>query len=334
MFDRQDRGFFGMQMCPRSEPILLPLAPTIALAIAEYLRLVTWEYYINLTHSRERSINISDCDSLANWQQNLPVRRVPTSQYQYVSPIAHQLAAKLQLTPLEICQNLQLCSFDLPSDRNSGMEIDVWYSEAGDIYFQLDPRSISLWLNYLHDLPYEKLAIFATRSIPATAIDASSLSVPLYAHARCRSQLALASAERIVSLSMTWQLTTPDWLVSHLPPQPRSDLSHAENRRRTQQTLIFDHQVEERLIHALMDVLDGLWSLHPEERIKTSKLHRFTLDLARCWLEFQRHCQIFDTTKSQNPHLAIARCGLTAICHRYLELLLEDCLGVGVLGEL
>jgi hypothetical protein len=323
-----------MQMCPRSEPILLPLAPTIAGAIAQYLRLVTWEYYINLPRDRDRSTNISTSDSLATWQQNLPVRQVPTSQYQYVSPIAHQLAAKLQLTPLEICQNLQLSVLAIPSSPNSGLEIDVWYADSGDIYLQLASHSISLWLSYLHDLPSQELPQPNFRSIPTTEIAPSSLSVALYAHARCRSQLALASAERSISLSASWQLTTPDWLVCDLSPPPRSDLSHAENRRRTQKTLIFRHEVEQRLIHALMAVFDGLWNLHPAEGVKTSKLQRFTLDLARCWLEFHRHCQIFDTTKSQNPRLAVARCGLTAICHRYLELLLADYLGVSVLGEL
>ena len=324
-----------MQMCPRSELILLPLAPTIAGAIAEYLRLVTWEYYINLTRDLDRSTNISASDSRANWQQNLPVRRVPTSQYQYVSPIAHQLAAKLQLTPLEICKNLQLSGLAIPSVTNSGLEIDIWYADSGDIYLQVDPRSISLWLSYLHDLPSEELSQPNWRSsVSTTAIDTASLSVVLYAHARCRSQLALASAERLISLSATWQLTTPDWLVCDLSPPPRSDLSHAQNRRRTQQMLIFEHQVEERLVHALMDVFDGLWRLPPDERVKTSKLQRFTLDLTRCWLEFQRHCQIFDTTKSQNPRLAVARCGLTAISHRLLEVLLEDYLGVSILGEL
>jgi hypothetical protein len=324
-----------MQMCPRSEPILLPLAPTIAGAIAEYLRLVTWEFYINLCRDRHRDGNISASDSLANWEQNLPVRRVPTSQYQYVSPIAHQLAAKLKLTPLEICQNLQLSILAIPIGTNYCLEIDVWYVDSGDIYIQLAPQSISLWLNYLHNLPCEELSAVANRSsLPATAIDASSLSVAVYAHARCCSQLTLASAERAISLSASWQLITPDWLVFGLPSQPRSDLSHTENRRRTQQMLIFEHLVEKRLIHTLMDVLDGIWSLRPEERVKTSKLQRFTLDLACGWLEFHRHCHIFDTTKRQNPHLAIARCGLTAICRRLLELLLENYLGVTALREL
>lgn len=324
-----------MQMCPRSKPILLPLAPTIAGAIAEYLRLVTWEFYINLRRDRNRDGNISASDSLANWQQNLPVRRVPTSQYQYVSPIAHQLAAKLKLTPLEICQNLHLSLIDIPIGTNYCLKMDVWYVDSGDIYIQLDPRSISLWLNYLHDLRCEELSAVANRSyFPATTIDTSSLSLALYAHARCRSQLALASAERLISLSATWQLTTPDWLVCNILSRSISDPSHAQNRLRTQQILVFEHHVEERLIHALMDVFDGIWRLQPDERVKTSKLQRFTLDFARCWLEFHRHCQIFDTTKTQNPRLAVARCGLTAISHRYLELLLADYLGVSVLGEL
>jgi hypothetical protein len=327
--------FFGMQMCPRSEPILLPLAPTIAGTIAEYLRLVTWEYYINQPHDRDRATNISASDSLANWQQNLPLRRVPTSQYQYVSPIAHQLAAKLQLTPVELCQKLQVAILARSIDTHSYLEMDVWYAESGNIYFRLDPRSISLWINYLHDLPRQELSQpIAHSAVTVPESDNLSLSVAIYAHARCCSQLALASTERLIALSASWQLTTPDWLVGDLHSQHIRDLSHSKNGLTAQQTLIFGHRVEERLIHALMDVLDGLWSLRPEERVKTAKFQRFALDLAHCWLDFQRHCQIFDTTTSQNPRLAVARCGLTAICRRYLEVLLEDYLGVTALREL
>jgi hypothetical protein len=357
MFDLGDR-VFGMRIFPLSESILLPLAPTIAGTIAEYLRLVTIKYYTDRPQNEDtpeigadavakapvmpaeklhqRTSDRSASDSSINLRIDIPIRRVPTSQYQYVSPIAHRLAAKLQLTPLDICQNL-------PSPIQAGvvgklddLEMDVWYDESGYIYFQLHPRSIVTWLNYLHDLPGDAMPppIYLPESIVDRIFDPSSLSVAIYAHARCCSVLALASTEQLISLSATWQITTPDWLVCDFPAQPASDLSHSKNRLTPQPTLIFDHSAEERLIHALMDVLDGVWSIRGEEGVKTAKFHRFALDLARCWLEFYRHCQIFGIVKRQNPRLAIARCGLTAICRHFLQVLLKDYLEVAAPNEL
>ena len=323
-----------MRMFPFSASILLPLAPTIAGTIAEYLRLVTTEFYINPPHTCERTTDLSCSDLLATWQLKLPIRRVPTSQYQYVSPIAHRLAAKLQLTPLEICQNL-------PSPIQAGavgnldrLEMDVWYEESGYIYFQLCRRSIVTWLNYLHDMPLETLPPQIYPTGADSEFDPSSLSVAIYAHARCCSVLTLARTEQLISLSTTWQVTTPDWLVRDFSPQYPCDPSHAKNRLTAQPTLIFEHSVEEWLIHTLMDVLDGIWSVRAEESVQTAKFDRLALDLARCWLEFHRHCQIFGTAKRQNPRLTIARCGLTAICRRYLQVLLEDYLGVEAPREL
>ena len=340
-------------MYPRSESILLPLAPTIAGTIAEYLRLAIIEYYINRPQNVDnvaigtaiagakdlsmpaeklhlRTSDGSASDSPINLRIEIPIRRVSTSPYQYVSPIAHRLAAKFHITPLEICQNLRSPIQAGVTSTLDRLEIDAWYDDSGYIYFQLSPRSIVNWLNYLHDLPGDALPppIYPPESVIDRAFDPSSLSVAIYAHARCCSVLTLARTEQLISLSATWQITTPDWLVFGFPAQPARDLSHPKNRLTPQPMLIFEHSVEERLIHALMDVLDGVWSIRGEEGVKTAKFHRFALDLARCWLEFYRHCQIFGTAKRQNPRLTIARCGLTAICRHYLQVLLEDYLEV------
>ncbi len=344
-----------MRIFPLSESILLPLAPTIAGTIAEYLRLVTIKYYTARPQNEDtpaiwadrdllrpaeklhqRTSDSSASDSSINLRIELPIRRVPTSQYQYVSPIAHRLAAKLRSTPLEICQNLPLPVQAGVIGNLDNLEMDVWYDESGYIYFQLHPRSIVTWLNYLHDLPRDALPppISLPESVIDREFDPSSLSVAIYAHARCCSVLALARTDRLISLSATWQITTPNWLVCHFPPQHTCDLSHSKNRLIPQPTLIFEHSVEERLIHALMDVLDGVWSVRSEEGVKIAKFHRFALDLARSWLDFHRHCQIFGTTKRQNPHLAIARCGLTAICRHYLQALLKDYLEITAPTEL
>jgi hypothetical protein len=76
------------------------------------------------------------------------------------------------------------------------------------------------------------------------------------------------------------------------------------------------------LIQVLMDVLDGIYGDRPQNWSKLS------FRLAECWLEFDRDCRIFGDTKRQNPQLAIARCGLTAISRHYLQVLLEEYLGV------
>jgi predicted solute-binding protein len=65
-----------------------------------------------------------------------------------------------------------------------------------------------------------------------------------------------------------------------------------------------------------------------------SRREGMTIDLAQSWLEFYRHCQIFGDIKHQNPRQDIARCGLTAISRRYLQVLLENYLGVNAAEEL
>ncbi len=299
-----------MQIFPWSDSILLPLTPTIGGAIAAYLQWATQEFYTNLAPIGDR-IPAQLPNQLPPFgRMELSLRRLPTLPYQYVSAIANRLAAKLSSTPVEICQYLQP-PVDPPTVNPSEcLELRCWYNSAGYIYFQLPPKSIATWLNYIHDLP------------PADRleIDRSPLSIDiaLYAHARCCSLLSLASAEKLVSINDRWQMT----------PCPASIFNDDRGLDRliAEPMLIFGSPVEERLIHALMDVLDGIWMTIGDDRLQRSQLHRLTIELARSWLEFHRYCRVFGTHR-HHPQLAIARCGLTAISRRYLQVLLEDYLG-------
>ncbi len=153
-----------MQICPRSKLILLPLAPTIAGTIADYLRFACGEFYVSLPQNCDRSHDLLAMDSCMSWLLEIPLRRVPTSQYQYVSPIAHRLAAKLQLTPLEICQQLQSQFHSLQIEQTvRSLELLYWYDDAGNLYFQITDRSILTWLHYLHDLPLDAIPIQSYR---------------------------------------------------------------------------------------------------------------------------------------------------------------------------
>ena len=343
-----------MKISPIADKILLPLAPTIAGTIADYLQLMTQEVYIYLSQNCD---NV-DPDLLQNrfwhWQFEKSIRLVSTSQYQYVSAIAHRLAAKLSLTPLEICQNLQPDSSAVIVDPNFCLELCCWYNDAGYIYFQISPRSIAVWLNYIHDLPLNlQLGTIAARDDDLSPL--GSVNLAIYAHARCCSLLKLADAEKLVAITANWQITTPDRSIGG------NDRRYLKNPGITELTSIFEHSVEYRLIHALMEVLDGLYGdnlqiVSPEqsklsraevvestggivrrnssEKIRPPNWTKLTIDLAQSWLEFYRHCRIFGDLNSQNPRLAIARCGLTAISRRYLQVLLENYLGIKASIEL
>ncbi len=297
---------------PLSDSVLVPLGSTIMGEITNYLRLVTQKIYINLPSGHDKIVTKPPLE--------LSMRRVSTALYQYVSPIAHQLAPKLGLTPTEVCQSFQIQIESANVHNAPYLELDCWFTDASYIYFQLTPNAIASWLDYVRDLPLD----FQAGRIAA---DRSPSSLVLYAHARCCSCLRLARAEKLILLDGAepaqyshWQITTPDWLIC--------DRNSIDTCPKIDRRLVFELPVEHQLIHALMDVLDGICGDRSQNWAKLA------LHLAQNWLEFDRYCQIFGDTRHQNPRLAIARCGLTAISRRYLQVLLEDYLGVRAPSEL
>jgi hypothetical protein len=355
-----------------TDPILLPLAPTITGIIAEYLQSIARKLYINALHNcdvvgTQRSPELAvlaqhDGFNISRDAYSKSIRQVPTLPYQYVSTIAHQWAAKLSLTSLAICQQIR-SSMPAIAIADERLELDCWYNEAGYIYFQLTPRSIVNWLNYIHDLPLEidrDENAFAGRLYPQrSSREATSMcysaEIAVYAHARCCSVLKLARAEKLVEIADNWQINPIDWRT-----MIRSDPSSNEDRRKTQSAILFEEPGETHLIQALMKVLDGIYNncLPPEcmrqlsiegeifavmgqfippaeiATIRSPDWQQLTIDLAQNWLEFYRDCRMFGDIKHQNPRLAIARCGLTAISRRYLQVLLETYLDVSAVVEL
>ena len=317
------------------------MASTIAGAIVEYLQLMIRNVVVNSAEnfndingglSSELS---SEYPSPQDFAES--IRLVPTSPYQYVSTIAHQLAARSSLTPVEICQELLLSTTEMEIDRSARLEICCGYNEAGYSYFQLMPESVMTWLNYIHDLPIDLCLDRDRVSSPIPSID-----VAIYAHARCCSLLKLAETSRLVTITPNWQISTPELFW-------QSQSSCRENQLRAASGSIFNTLAEDRLIHTLMEVLDSIYSdnlqLNSRESAPKhssgSRRHRrqpnwakLTIDLAHSWLEFYRHCRIFGDLQRQNPQLAIARCMLTAIARRYLQLLLENYLGISAAVEL
>lgn len=324
---------------PVSSPLLLPLAPTIAGTIANYLQLMTREVFGNLSHNCDNVVPKLPPDLCGHWQFEQSLKLVTSSPYQYVSTIAHRLAAKSPLTPMEICHHLQP-PIGVAIDPRCCLELGCWFNDAGYIYFELTPRSIGLWLNYIHDLP---LTIDPTARLSAPTI-------AIYAHARCCSVLQLAQSEKLVAITADWQISTA--------------LSWLENTSTAELSSILNYPAQQRLIHALMAVLDGIYSdmrvvspqlpsgivggaapflrnatptenrPDPIAQIRSPNWTKLTLDLAQSWLEFYRDCRIFGDVQRQNPQLAIARCGLTAISRRYLQVLLENYLGISALSQL
>jgi hypothetical protein len=344
-------GGVCVKIFPCSDPILLPLAPTIARAIADYLQSIAQKPNLNsLQKNSARDVIELQPDLYWHGQFQRSIRQIPTSQYQYVSTIAHQLAAKSARTPLEICQNIDI---PIPTlkvvEQSVHLELDCWYNEASYIYFQLAPRSIKVWLNYIHDLPLKQIS-FNVTSTPTESLEkpllgtsGTRIDLAIYAHARCCSLLKLAANEKLIQLTTTWQISTSNCLV---------DVVDIKNRLTTESSYICEHPVEQQLIWTLMAVLDAIYSdLQQLDSSQTESIgqisvggfngHRklpnwtkLTINLAQSWLEFDRHCQIFGDIKQKNPRLAIARCMLTAISRRYLQVLLETYLNIEAAVEL
>ena len=341
-----------MKIFPLTDSILLPLAPTIVGTIAAYLQSITQQIDIK-PHSQSCANEIGklQLDLSEQWQFQRSIRQIPTSQYQYVSTIAHQLAAKSALTPLEICQQLHhshSALTDLHSrpealqDRSISLELSAWYNQASYIYVQFTPRSIEIWLNYIHDLPLDRLDLnlpsqsagLDRLAVPTAApITLESIDLAIYAHARCCALLKLAATEKLVTVTANWQIITPNWSTA---------ASSGANQPPAELDCIFDHVVEQRLIQTLMAVTAAIHGPNRPLIIGQSTSSpcqppnwpRLTIDLAQSWIEFHRHCQIFGDLRRDNPRLAVARCQLTAISRRYLQVLLEYYLDAVVLFEL
>lgn len=334
--------FFG------SDTIIIPVTSTIARAIAEYLQLIIPKV---VTNSAENFNNIrenlstelsAEYPSPQDFAES--IRLVPTSQYQYVSTIAHRLAARSSLTPVEICQELLLSTASITVNHSSRLEMSCWYNEAGYSYFQLTPESVMIWLNYIHDLPIN-FCLNQDCVLPPML----DINVAIYAHARCCSLLKLAETSRLVTITPNWQISTPNPVIENGSSRELRQTSYRENQLRAASRGIFNTIVEDRLIHSLMAVLDGIYGDHLQLNAPTSEPNysggfrrykrqpnwaKLTIDLAQSWLEFYRHCRILDNLHRHNPHLAIARCMLTAISRRYLQVLLENYLGIKATVEL
>jgi hypothetical protein len=320
-----------MKIFPCSEPILLPLVPTFAGAIADYLQLMALQVRVTSPHNCDNLATNSALDGSWHWQCKSSIRLVTTSPYQYVSTIAHRLAAKSAFNLLEICQHFAKMG-DGESQvtrQTSYMVLDCWYNEAGYIYFRVTVESIGKWLNYIHDLP---LALN-----PNPQLDDTSHNMAVYAHARCCSLLKLAQSEQIIALTDDWQLVEPIFSPQRLISSVKTS---GENPLEAVTSPLFEHPTEQRLIQVLMRVLDSIYEqdwaqMHDRDRCNstanvqpTPNWSKLTLALAQSWLDFYRDCRIFGALKHQNPRLAIARCGLSAIVRRYLQLLLENYLGI------
>ena len=322
------------------------MAPTIAGAIATYLQLLTQQVYVPSPHNYDNLATDSAPDGSWHWQCKSSIRLVTTSPYQYVSTIAHRLAAKSSFNLLEICQNFAAIGdggWGMGDDGTmptSSVVLDGWYNEAGYIYVRVTAESIERWLSYIHALPL-KLAL------NPHLITTTSMAV--YAHARCCSLLKLAMVEGLVVISDTWQIVEPIFSHERLTSTARTC---CENPLEATTNHLFEHPTEQRLIQVLMRVLDSIYAQNVSEQhdrdrcnlagtVHRSSGHRqspkwskLTLDLAQSWLDFYRDCRIFGDLANQNPRLAVARCGLSAIVRRYLQLLLENYLGIHAAIEL
>lgn len=305
-----------MKIFPLSDPILLPLAPTIVGKIADYLQVMTQQVYGRPLHNCDKLATDTTQDRTWHGQCQQSIKLATTSPYQYVSTIAQRLAAKSVFTPLEICQQLKPLTL-VANAADDRLDLSCWYNAAGYIYFQPTAESIARWLNYIHDLPLN-VCMRADRT--------AEIGIAIYAHARCCSTLELAAIENLAIVTETWQIIAPGW---SLDLACRSVPNCQTNSLAAVSIGIFEHPSQDRLIHVLMKVLDAIYGQFSSvEALPTPNWTKLTIELAESWLEFYRHCRIFGDLKTQNPRLAIARCGLTAIARRYLQLLMENYLGI------
>jgi hypothetical protein len=287
--------------------IFTPLSPTIAKSIVKLLQPIVKQFDREFRHNCDRKIPDAPIA--------IPVRRVPTTGYRYVSAIAHTLSGRYKLPPLTIANTLHsdLLALDVVGAEGLGLWLSL--GDAGYLYWDLSPLEIAGWLEYLHRTPPQiELKTFSPSPLNP------SLELAMYARDRCRSVLRLAHSHNFIDLDRDWNISTPT-------PTFVCDAEHHYSVNLRQDSNLpchshsfplFEDYSEIALIHALMDVLDGIYS---DRGIAPAKL---AIDLAQAWLEFHRYCRMWGDVKIHRPHLAIARLGLTAIAGRYLDILIMN----------
>jgi hypothetical protein len=319
--------------------ILAPLSPTIAETIVKILQPIVKGFQVDFSHN---------CDGqVVEAPIYIPLRRVPDLTkatpregcYRYVSAIAHLLSSRYRLSPPFIADILQSQAMGINLDLPSSLGLQLLLDEQGYLYFDLTTIEIAQWLEYLHQDRSLPNVMVSTPLVPTTLLSGNQagLDLAIYARDRCRSLLRLAQSQKFIDLDRDWHISAPTHLFvceMHWAQSVGCEVRAVEEFRQSldrnnnapQDTFsplvppscrLFEDFPEQALIHALMDVLDGIYRSRSINRAKLA------IDLAQKWLEFHRYCRMWGEVSIHHPSTAIARWGLTAIAGRYLDQLIS-----------
>ena len=257
---------------------------------------------ILLSLDRQRLITQSN-----NWQ--LPdLRSTPLC---YSCPIGLILAPRLQVSPLQVVEDLKNLLVQHRSSTKSNLPLYLNIDPTGWLNFYLTERSLASWLERSLWL----LTIREDNSLSILQRDRflkSDLFCIQYVHARCCSLLRLGAREKLIALAnndfnrVGWQLVRS------------SSISWLDR----QHYLLFNRQSEYNLLRQLLIVTD---SQTANDSVRWSQL---ALNLSQTTAIFLADCRFLGKIKQEFPQLAIARLGLIALTQYWLQKILVEKLNI------
>ncbi len=255
--------------------------------------------------------------------ESVPLRRFSEESCMlYRSAIAFQLAPLLQLSALDIANQLMTC-LPTTSQYTTGqicLDFSVEVVFPGWINFRLSDQGLATWLQHL------STEFKVVSSDDKQQNQSSENFFPIqYAHARCCSLLRLAHRQGLIQLSDV-DFKTGGWRL--VEPNPIPWLNDDQEADIRLMTLRLVHPAERNLIALLLDVGDEMGTQSQLHGVKLAK------GLSNGFEKFYSSCRIWGEVKTETPKLAQARLGLVAVTQVLLRSLLQDQLSIPVPVEL
>lgn len=277
-------------------------------------------------------------------QQMIPLYRLSNqTSVVYRCAIALKLAAKLQLKPIELANQLMISFPTINSNRDSikCLKFTVEVESSGWINFRLSDWALATWLQDLIEKP--SVEVYKSKEVFVQKIEGNSIGTSLlvpphlescdsniffplqYLHARCCSLLGLAHRQGLIKIKKI-DYKTPK--LNIIEPDPIPWLQDKQGSDTKHLRLRLTHSAEQNLIDQILDGWDEIGDQNQLALLKRSSTLSLTFE------QFYSECRIWGEIKTHNLGLAQGRLGLLAVTQILVRSLLQDQLGIAAPLEL
>lgn len=277
-------------------------------------------------------------------QKMIPLYRLSNqTSVIYRCAIALKLAAKSQLKPIELANQLMISfpTINCNSDSVKCLEFTVEVESSGWINFRLSDWALATWLQDLIEKP--SLEEYKSKRILMQRIEGNSISPSLfvpphldgcdsniffllqYLHARCCSLLGLAHQQGLITIRKI-DNKAPELKI--IEPCPIPWLQDSQGSDTEHLRLRLTHSAEQNLIDQILDCWDEIGDQNQSALLKRGSTLSLTFE------QFYSQCRIWGEVKIHNLGLAQGRLGLLTVTQILVRSLLQDQLGIAAPLEL